>query len=335
MKSKSFYLLVTMLFATATMKSETVIFSDGVFNYYAYESNLGISGYVCLTYGDYQDFTEAIIPDSVTYKGAKRYVYVNDAVFENCKKLERVHWSPNTGVPQQCFKNCESLSTFEIKSEKLLDGIGDEAFMGCSALKEFTIFQNVDYLGIHAFEGVKLEKLHWNAKECAGTFFDYEITGTGYNDPPNTVSWMGQICQALDSCMDVSSVKEITIGDNVRLLPMGFMHGAQISEVTIPASVDHMFGGTFADCLNLRKIICNVTNPAGISLGDNEFLGVDKELCTLYVPKGSAELYRQADQWKDFQNIVEEGEYDPYDINHDGLVDITDVSILIDYILGK
>ncbi len=35
------------------------------------------------------------------------------------------------------------------------------------------------------------------------------------------------------------------------------------------------------------------------------FIGVDKNLCTLNVPSGSKTAYEAADQWKDFQNIVE------------------------------
>ena len=35
------------------------------------------------------------------------------------------------------------------------------------------------------------------------------------------------------------------------------------------------------------------------------FEGINKSLCTLKVPKGSKDAYRQADGWKDFVNIEE------------------------------
>lgn len=35
------------------------------------------------------------------------------------------------------------------------------------------------------------------------------------------------------------------------------------------------------------------------------FSGVNKTVCTLYVPKGSKSFYKVANQWKDFQNIIE------------------------------
>ena len=38
--------------------------------------------------------------------------------------------------------------------------------------------------------------------------------------------------------------------------------------------------------------------------GASIFEGVDKETCILYVPEGSVELYKAADVWKDFVNIL-------------------------------
>ncbi len=38
---------------------------------------------------------------------------------------------------------------------------------------------------------------------------------------------------------------------------------------------------------------------------DDPFWLVDKSTCTLYVPYGTSSLYKAANQWKDFTNIVE------------------------------
>ena len=35
------------------------------------------------------------------------------------------------------------------------------------------------------------------------------------------------------------------------------------------------------------------------------FEGVDKKKCVIRVPKGSVELYKEAKEWKEFENIVE------------------------------
>ena len=35
------------------------------------------------------------------------------------------------------------------------------------------------------------------------------------------------------------------------------------------------------------------------------FEGVDKKKCIIRVPKGSVELYKEAKEWKEFEDIVE------------------------------
>ena len=57
---------------------------------------------------------------------------------------------------------------------------------------------------------------------------------------------------------------------------------------------------------------------------------------TLYVPKGSVNAYKTALGWKNFQNIVgtdtEQGLKG--DLNHDGVIDIDDLNLLINVILN-
>ena len=59
-----------------------------------------------------------------------------------------------------------------------------------------------------------------------------------------------------------------------------------------------------------------------------------KDACTLHVPKGTIPIYRECDQWKDFLNIVDDADASG-DLNGDGIVDVSDVNIMIDMVLGK
>ena len=66
------------------------------------------------------------------------------------------------------------------------------------------------------------------------------------------------------------------------------------------------------------------------------FYGVPTATCLLKVPRGKVDEYRQADQWKDFQNIVEDTEDAVTgDLDGSGAVDGSDLNILINIILGK
>lgn len=84
-------------------------------------------------------------------------------------------------------------------------------------------------------------------------------------------------------------------------------------DVTIPATVAYdgityrvtsIGENAFQLCSNLQKIHSLAIMPS--TCGSDCFGGVDKSACTLYVPKGTLEAYKAADEWKAFVNIVEE-----------------------------
>ena len=59
----------------------------------------------------------------------------------------------------------------------------------------------------------------------------------------------------------------------------------------------------FYYCTGLTELVSLASIPPICNAG--VFWYVDKSLCTLKVPKGSRDGYRQADGWKDFVNIEE------------------------------
>ena len=71
-------------------------------------------------------------------------------------------------------------------------------------------------------------------------------------------------------------------------------------------------------------------------MGADVFYGVPKETCTLHVPKGTKGLYMNADQWKDFLNIIDDldGPAVPGDVDGNDTVNVSDVTTLVNMILG-
>ena len=87
----------------------------------------------------------------------------------------------------------------------------------------------------------------------------------------------------------------------------------------------------FSGCSGLTSIL-SLNNTPPTSVGTSVFSYVDKENCVLWVPKGSATAYREADGWKDFQNIKEIVDYD---LNLDEKVNRNDQNTLVAHIMGK
>ena len=77
--------------------------------------------------------------------------------------------------------------------------------------------------------------------------------------------------------------------------------GASLKELIIPASVKSLGDRVFENAKLETLVSLNPTPP---TLGSNVFIGVNKTVCTLYVPKSSISLYQAAAQWKDF--LIEE-----------------------------
>ena len=61
----------------------------------------------------------------------------------------------------------------------------------------------------------------------------------------------------------------------------------------------------FYECTNLTSIYVYHTTPLDITSTYNHFYNVNRNTCTLYVPKGTKSLYQAAMIWKNFTNIVE------------------------------
>ena len=97
-----------------------------------------------------------------------------------------------------------------------------------------------------------------------------------------------------------------------------FKNNTRLTELTIPATVTTIGLGAFAGCTNLQAIYVLAPQPISLEtpvtrspqkradgeLVPSQFEGIDFDACTLYVPNGSEQLYREAEGWRLFTHIV-------------------------------
>lgn len=165
------------------------------------------------------------------------------------------------------------------------------------------------------------------------------------------VDWAFTNCLGLKSAIIPNGVTSIT----------GTFSGCQdIEKVIIGSSVVNLYDFVFNGCKKLTDVYCLSTKVPGVKY--DTFDGFNPENATLHVPVGTKDLYRSAEGWKNFKDIVEiqskEGdvtgdgevtkediteveveildpseEYDPNkDVNHDGVVNVADVVLLVNII---
>ena len=130
-------------------------------------------------------------------------------------------------------------------------------------------------------------------------------------------------------------IKEVSLHPKtIYIEEEAFKDCTSLEKVNIPPKVKYLTSKMFYGCISLREII--VENPiplafypehfCGMADGelDNDtdllycvrikrlfteqgkcFEGVDKKKCIIHVPEGSVELYKEAKEWKEFENIIE------------------------------
>lgn len=81
-----------------------------------------------------------------------------------------------------------------------------------------------------------------------------------------------------------------------------FRNIGRITEITIPEYVEYIGYGAFGENANLQTITSLNSEPP--AMGNNVFQGVPMDKVVLQVPEQSVELYRNADGWREFQNIT-------------------------------
>ncbi|MDR0307310.1 MAG: leucine-rich repeat protein [Chitinispirillales bacterium] len=229
-----------------------------------------------------------------------------------------------TSIGNRVFYGLGALTS--VTMPESIDSIGYEAFYACSSLTSVTIGNGVTSIGMRAF---------MDCKNLTSVTIPYGLTSIGdaafsncYKltdiNLPNSVTSIGTYafsdCRAMTSITipesvtfiqpaifyGCSSLTSITIPNSVTAIgPVVFSNNNSLTSITIPSSVDSIGDMIFNGCSNLTSIIS--LNPVPPLLyayhGGYYFNGVDKAACTLYVPNGSVDAYRAADEWGQFVYI--------------------------------
>ena len=215
-----------------------------------------------------------------------------------------------TGIGVGAFYDCSGLTSLTIPNS--VTSIGGSAFWGCTSLTSINIPNSVTYIEDSAFHG---------CRSLASVVI------------PNSVISIGNY--AFQSC---SGIKSVTIGCGLRVLD----------------------SYSFAKCPEIEDVYCYAETVPGTQT--DTFKDSYIEYATLHVPAGSLDNYKKKDPWSIFKTIVaidhikgdansdndvnadditelanaiigkpsDKYKKEAADINNDGVVDIQDVTLLID-----
>ena len=255
---------------------------------------------------------------------------------------------------KEWFKWYKSIKEIILGDE--VESIGDYAFYGCTGLTSVSIGNSVTSIDRYAFYGctgltsVEIPNSVTSIKDNAFSYctgLTSVSIGNGEKSiKDNAFSDCTGLASIILHCKSVGnwfpqneSVKEIILGDEVESIgDYAFYYFRGLASVTIPNSVTSIGRFAFYGCKGLTSVsigsgvtsigayafdICPAiltlvsmnTNPPYV--GTDTFSNIDKQKCTLYVPKGCIAIYQQADWWKGFLNIRDDAPTGIQSVNND------------------
>ena len=212
--------------------------------------------------------------DGVVYAGKMAYCY-KGIMPENTSLVLK---EGTVGIATLAFYNCSSLTSITIPNS--VKSLGNSVFSNCTNLSNTIIPNSVITIGSGAFNNCSslTNMTIPNSVKTIGSGAFYNCSGLNKIDIPNSLTFIDG--SSFNNCINLKSI-------------------------SIPNSVSSIGNSAFNNCSALTSIYAFAAIPVNLINNINVFYNVNKSTCTLFVPYGSKSLYKEANQWKDFTNVVE------------------------------
>ena len=202
--------------------------------------------------------------------------------FSNATKLYSIRLNEGlTSMQNDVFAGCTALTEVYIPST--LKEIPNWAFQGCTSLPAIALSAGIEHIGKDAFAGCTALQ---SVKSQGGA---------------NNVKTIGDY--AFSRC---SSLYDVRFSNGLTSIGIYAFKGCtKLENLTLPAKLATIGDFAFSNS-GLKTLTVYMTTP--ININANVFTSVDLSQCTLYVPKGCKDAYKNANVWKKFGHILEIGE---------------------------
>jgi len=232
------------------------------------------------------------LEDAHIVKGGDPYIYL----FEySC-----YDYTKDNSISSCMFRDLSNLTSLTLP--KSINYIGSNAFNGCTKLTSILIPAGVTTINAGAFSdctGLSSVEIP-NTVTTIGSSAFYKCAALTSITIPDGITSIGD--KTFESCTELTS---ITIPENVKTIGYdAFANCAGLKSFTIPCNVTSISDYAFSYCTGLPEIHCKALTPP--SATSATFIGIHKTCTKLYIPKGTSDVYKSANGWSGFSNIIEE-----------------------------
>lgn len=271
---------------------------------------------------------------------------IGSSAFSLCESLESPISLPEgiEEIPEQCFANCCKLN--EVRLPSSLKTIGESAFSN-SGLKFVELPYGLRAIGKEAFCGCRLLKaeIPGSVTELGESAFASNVCLETLRLPEGLKSVPTKLASGCASLKDIviptsvktvmfaafsncGSLEAVSLPDRLdNLGERAFGGCARLREVRLPEQCHSLGSRSLSELCGIEKIYsrsatppeCASYNLNGANLGPFDTLDSFKQIITtqydtprdipVYVPRGSAQAYRDAPGWNYFTNFIETDEF--------------------------
>lgn len=291
-------------------------------------------------FGSCGNLTSVTIPASVTDMSSSAFhesknineIYYNGTIEEWCTKS----WLTNY-VSSSYDLYVQNTKVTNVTIPDCINVIADYLFYGCKSLRSVTFHNNIQTIGMSAFNGctgIITTKIPDNILDIKNNAFLYvaniEYNGSAPNSPWGARSINGFIDsyfvysndskQNLLACTSAATGKVIIRNSVIDIGPWAFYDCRDITTITIGSNVTNINRDAFNKCTGLSQVKCFAVTPP-VTPEYDIFRFVDCSNIPLYVPEESMSTYFQDTQWNKFNPVLPLTEVETFDIrfvNWDG-----------------
>ena len=279
---------------------------------------------------------------------------IDDYSFYNCANLEKLILRDGVKrIKGYAFSHINKLTSVDIPAS--VDSIRNDAFCYDPALQAINVSSaNPKYCSVDGILFSKDKKRLVAFADGHGTIYtvpdgtqvvDYEAFRGA---TALTAVVMPKSLRRIEhsAFLDCSSLTEVAVPHGVTTIGNSAFNGCtSLSLVDLPATLTELGYNAFYNVPTLSTLNVKATTPptclthmdSHTSQYYEPFIPGHYSNVWLNVPNGCAAAYRQANVWKKFNHITETDfpvEFTRGDVNDDGKVNITDVTVLINYLLS-
>ena len=260
---------------------------------------------------------------------------IGETAFTSCRALQSLDIPASvTSIASSAFRGCSSIASITVHIDNtvydsrdncnaIVKTASNELMLGC---QNTTFPETVTVIGASAFSGChKLQRIDIpEGIVTIGTSAFLGCSGLTEVLLPASLTTIGN--SAFSECTRLTNVQ---LSEGLETIEAAaFRNCRSMKAITLPSTLSSLSNNVFYECPALVEVTVNFSTP--LSITSTTFS--NRTNATLYVPEGCVQAFRDAKYWRDFYQVLEHPILG--DVNHDGFINIYDVTLMIDYILG-